>query len=585
MDDDLDEEAFLEEFGDQYQQVENEEPVAAEESKPAQQDNFDPDKFLEQHNKDGFDPDEFLKTNEQKPPQISVLESMAGGAAKGSTLGMAPKIMTYLKSLREPGLDPVKDLAEKKKWYEESAKQNPISHYGMEALGSAIPYGIMTVAGGLPGTMSAAAIDASNRVPDPTPQELKTESPISYGAKKTIGVGSEAMMTGLMDKGFRAVGRGAKALIPDAETAALSGLGATMSTRQKLNRDLPINGEKSADAIADYVMNTKGTGFSPPSVLAHVEAQGEKIGHEIGSYVDKTNYLMDALPKGSKYHFMTSGKDLAKEFRKVGENAQGLMDPAKAGVAEEYAKMAEKMGNLSPNEVFEIRVNLDKMMRDKAAWTTMATGRKDGLQEVRHIINSNLVDGVTASEIFDNLADKRAVEMAMNGTINDKQFLSAMNGAIGKYNSLKGMPRNQLPDDMQKAVAAIDRPVELRKQLRLLKEVGKVAQYGTDRQKGNNLFGLRTAMIGTGLGAGGVASNMPIEKVAMLIALGIPIQVIQRYGPIAHAKAVGGLRKLPNPLDNATGNMIKTGAQTYPAVKLPPEIIDYLNSMSQGGEK
>lgn len=581
MDEELDAEKFLEEYGDQYQPVDPQDHP--QQQKEASE--FNPDAFLEKHSSEQFDPDSFVKKHEEPQQQIGAVEAGLSHFGRGITLGLQPKVQAYLRSIKNNS-DPNVELENLNKWYEQAEQQQYLPSKIGDILGTSATYGAATLAGGPAGLAAAATVDASSRQKPPTKEQLmSSESPVEYGAKRTIEAGTEGVLNPILDKGFRGIGRGVSSAIPDAETAALSGLGATMATRRSLNKKLPIEGEKAADAIAHYVMDEKA-GFTPQAILEHVQEKNAKIGHEIGSYVDKTTYLLNSLPKQSRYHFNTNGKQLADEIRQsVVEPARKMMDGKGVAAGEQFAKMAEEMGDMSPQQVFAIRVNLDKMMNDKQAFQAMATGEKAALQGVRQTINENLVDSVTVGEIFDNLADKRAVAMAMNGEISDKQFLTALNQAIEKYNQLKSMPKSSLPDDAAKALAAIERPIQLRKDMRLLKEVEKVAQYGTERAQGNKLFGLRTAGVTSALMGGGLAKGMNPMDVAKMAALAIPIQGAQMYGPMTYAKSANALRKLPNPLTGATGEMIKSGLQSQPAIQLTPEVMEYLRSLSQGGDQ
>lgn len=513
-----------------------------------------------------------------------IMEAAMSGFSRGATLGLNPKVVAFLRSVKDPNIDPnaeLKSIREREKLAE---SEHYLPYHISEIAGSALPYGIATAFGGPPGLASVALVDAANRQEPPTQQELKTMTPYEYGAKKTIQAGDDAVVTTILDKGFRKAG--SMNPMPNAEDMALRGAGATMSTRQNLRRSLPIEGESEADAVAHYIMNESGIGLTPQSVLEHVQGKSDKIGHEIGSYVEKTDYLMRMLPKDSKYHFMTSGKQLADEIREaVVKPAQKLMNPERAAAGEKYAQLAEARGAMTPKDVFAIRVDLDKTLRQMKAFNQQMPGSKEGMLEVRGVIDSHLVDAVKVSEIFDNLADKRAVAMAMNGEISDKQFIAALNDAIGKYNQLKA--GHGAGEEATRLILGIERPEDLRKQLRLLKAVEKVAQYGTDRAGGNQLVGL--GLMGLGGGAtGGAIAGGSFNKALAALGITAGTWAAKKYGPLSYARTAGLLRKLPNPLDTAdspAGYILKKGAQTYPAQQVSQKLLDYLyNRQNNQGE-
>lgn len=523
-------------------------------------------------------------TATQEDDKPGVMEAAMSGFSRGATLGLNPKVVAFLRSIKDPNIDPNSELKSIRQREKLAESEHYLPYHISEIAGSALPYGIATAFGGPPGLASVALVDAANRQDAPTKQELKTMTPYEYATKKTIEAGDDAVVTTILDKGFRKAG--SMNPMPNAEDMALRGAGATMSTRSQLRKSLPIDGESEADAVAHYLMSEKGIGLTPQSVLSHVKSKSEKIGHEIGSYVEKSDHMFRMLPKDSKFHFETDGKKLADEIRQsVVIPSEKLMNPERAAAGEKYARLAEELGTISPKRLFDIRRDLDKTLRQMNAFNQQMPGAKEGMLEVRNVIDSHVVDNVTRSEIFENLADPRAVEMALNGQISDKQFLYALNGAIEKYNKIKsGQITGEAADNL---IAKIERPEELRQNFRLLKSVEKVAQYGTDRAQGNNLFGLGTLVLGGGA-TGGAISGGSLNKALAAMGITAGTWAGKKYGPLSYARAAGALRQLPNPLDTAdspSGYILKKGAQTYPAQQVSQKLLDYLyNRQNNQGE-
>jgi hypothetical protein len=117
-----------------------------------------------------------------------------------------------------------------------------------------------------------------------------------------------------------------------------------------------------------------------------------------------------------------------------------------------------------------------------------------------------------------------------------------------------------------------------------MSELNDLADYGVDRSGGNNLLSLRNTIFGSSIAGGGsMVAHDPKGLWAIPAIVGG--HLAERYGPMTYAKSANALKSLPNPLSGATGDVIRSGIKAQPGVQLSPALIDYLKSMSQGGDQ